>query len=65
MTWEPRRAMKNRADENLRSKNLPALAVESAKEVAQHSRSISFGLFKSPSLGLDRSSLKYIKRLKI
>lgn len=31
MMWEPKRAVNNRADENLRSKNLPALAVESVK----------------------------------
>ncbi|MCW4008567.1 MAG: transposase [Candidatus Bathyarchaeota archaeon] len=29
MMWKPKRAMNNRADENLRSKNLPASAVES------------------------------------
>ncbi|MEM3602696.1 MAG: transposase, partial [Candidatus Bathyarchaeia archaeon] len=31
MMWKPKRAMNNRADENLRSKNLPASAVESVK----------------------------------
>lgn len=29
--WGPRRVMNNRADENLRGKDLPALAVESVK----------------------------------
>ncbi|MBS7627562.1 transposase [Candidatus Bathyarchaeota archaeon] len=32
MRWEPKTAMNNRADENLRSKNLPASAVESVNE---------------------------------
>ncbi|MEM3449536.1 MAG: zinc ribbon domain-containing protein, partial [Nitrososphaerota archaeon] len=36
--WEPKRAVNNRADENLRSKNLPALAVESVKSSSMASR---------------------------
>jgi len=31
MMWEPKRAMNNRADENLRSKNLPFSAAKSVK----------------------------------
>lgn len=37
MMWEPKRIMNNRADENLRSKNPPALAVESVKPDQFHS----------------------------